>query len=94
MDLLTLFAKKQSPKDIAKGRLQMVLTHDRTNCSPEILEMLKNDIIQVIMKYMEVDENELDIQLSQAQSENKGNTVSVLYANVPIKSIRRTSPYL
>ena len=62
MDLLNLFGKKPSTKNIAKERLKLVLIHDRVNCSTQVLEMLKTDIIRVISNYMEIDEEELDIQ--------------------------------
>ena len=63
MDLLNLFGKKPSTKNIAKERLKLVLIHDRVNCSTQVLEMLKTDIIRVISNYMEIDEEELDIQI-------------------------------
>ena len=42
------FFKKKTSGDIAKDRLKLVLVSDRANCSPDIMEMIKNDIIQVI----------------------------------------------
>ena len=47
-----LFGKKPSSKDVAKDRLKLVLIHDRANCSTQVLEMLKTDIIRVISNYM------------------------------------------
>ena len=52
-------------------------------------EMLKTDIIKVISNYMEIDTEELDIQITQTQSEDNNGTVPVLYANIPIKSMRK-----
>ena len=49
------FFRKKSSGSVAKDRLKLVLVSDRTNCSPEIMEQMKNDIIQVISKYMEID---------------------------------------
>ena len=89
MDLFGLFTKKPTSKDIARDRLKLVLIHDRANCSPQLLEMLKNDIIKVISNYMEIDEAELDIQISQTNSENN-MSVPMLYANIPIKNMRKT----
>ena len=51
--------------------------------------MLKTDIIKVISNYMEIDTDELDIQITQTQSEDNNGTVPVLYANIPIKSMRK-----
>jgi len=90
MDLFSLFSRKSTSKDIAKDRLKLVLVHDRANCSTQVLEMLKTDIIKVISNYMEIDEEELDIQISQTSSDRgDGQNVPVLYANIPIKSMKK-----
>jgi cell division topological specificity factor len=88
MNLFGLFQKKPASKDIARDRLKLVLIHDRANCSPEFLEMLKNDIIKVISNYMEIDEQELDIHITQTNNE-QNDSVPVLFANIPIKSMRK-----
>ena len=87
-DIFSLFSKKSSSSSVAKDRLKLVLIHDRVNCSTQLLEMLKVDIIRVISNYMEIDEEELDIQISQAPSEANGS-VPMLCANIPIKSMRK-----
>jgi len=90
MSLADLFRKKNSG-GVAKDRLKFVLVSDRANCSPEVMEKIKNDIIQVISKYMEIDAEGLDIQLTQTESENNHGTVPALYANIPIKELRHSS---
>ena len=82
-----LFNKKSSSKDVAKDRLKLVLIHDRANCSTQVLEMLKTDIIRVISNYMEIDEEELDIQITKTETEDNQTAVPMLYANIPIKSM-------
>ena len=52
---LLRFIFRRNSKDVAKDRLKLLLISDRTDCSAEMLEMIKNDIIQVISKYMEID---------------------------------------
>lgn len=89
MDLFGLFNKKPSSKDVAKDRLKLVLIHDRVNCSTQILEMLKTDIIRVISNYMEIDQEGLDIQITQAPSDSSDGNVPMLLANIPIKSMRK-----
>ena len=42
---------------VAKERLQIVLVHDRASVSPEIMEQLKNDIIKVLSKYMDINQS-------------------------------------
>ncbi|GHU53959.1 cell division topological specificity factor [Clostridia bacterium] len=86
MDFFSLFSKPQS-KNIAKDRLKLVLVHDRANCSVDVLEMLKNDILRVIAKYMDIDDEELDIQLTQTKSDTN-DQVPMLIANIPFKNVR------
>ena len=87
MGLMDFFKKKTSG-DIAKDRLKLLLVSDRANCSPDVMEMIKNDIIQVISKYMEIDADGLDIQITQTESEGNNGNVPALYANIPIKDMK------
>lgn len=89
MGLMDLF-KKKSSGDIAKDRLKLLLVSDRANCSPEIMEKIKNDIIQVISKYMEIDAEGLDIQITQTESDGNNGNVPALFANIPIKDMRHS----
>ncbi|MCD8020611.1 MAG: cell division topological specificity factor MinE [Clostridiales bacterium] len=82
------FFRKKSSGNTAKDRLKLVLVSDRSNCSPETMEMIKNDIIEVISKYMEIDTQGLDIQITQPESEEGNGTDPALYANIPIKEVR------
>ena len=85
------FFKKKTSGDIAKDRLKLVLVSDRANCSPDVMEMIKNDIIQVISKYMEIDAEGLDIQITQTESDGNNGNVPALYANIPIKDMKHPS---
>ena len=87
MGLMDLFKKKNSG-DVAVDRLKLLLVSDRANCSPEIMEMIKNDIIQVISKYMDIDTEALNIEITQTESEGDNGTVPAIYANIPIKDMK------
>lgn len=89
MGLMDIFRKKSSG-DVAKDRLKLLLVSDRADCSPDVMEAIKNDIIQVISKYMEIDAEGLDIQITQTESETTNGTVPALYANIPIKDLKHT----
>ena len=52
---------------------------------------IKNDIINVIKKYMEIDCEGLDIQITQTESENSNGIVPALIANIPIKEVKHNS---
>ena len=86
MGVIDLFRKKTS-SDIAKDRLKLLLVSDRANCSPETMELIKNDIIKVIAKYMEIDSEGLDIQITQTESDGNNGSVPALIANIPIKEL-------
>ena len=83
MRLMDLFRKKSSG-EVAKDRLKLLLVSDRANCSPE---QIKNDIIQVISKYMDIDAQGLDIQITETESETGNGVVPALFANIPIKDL-------
>ncbi len=91
MSLLDLFYRRKMSSDYAKDRLKLLLVSDRANCSPDVMEQIKNDIIEVISRYMEIDVSNLDIQITQTESEGGNGTVPALYANIPIKDIRSKS---
>lgn len=83
------FFRKKSSGETAKDRLKLVLVSDRANCSPEVMEKIKNDIIQVISKYMEVDAEGLEIQITTSDFEGEdGVGGPALYANIPIRDLR------
>lgn len=79
--LLSIFKKEKSGK-VAKKRLQMVLIQDRASVSPEIMEKLRDDIIQVISKYMVINQTDMEISL-----ENVEDSVA-LVANIPVQNMR------
>ena len=90
MGFMNIFKKKGSG-DVAKDRLKLLLVSDRADCSPDVMMAIKNDIIQVISKYMEIDAEGLDIQITQTESETSNGTVPALYANIPIKDLKHSS---
>ena len=87
MALMDFFRKKSSG-DVAKDRLKLLLISDRANCSPEVMELIKNDIIKVISKYMEIDCENLDIQITLTESDGQNGHVPALCANIPIKDLK------
>ena len=82
------FFKKRESGSVAKDRLKLLLVTDRANCSPEIMEAIQRDIIEVISKYMEIDAEGLDIQITETESEGSNGTVPALFANIPIKDMK------
>lgn len=75
-------------KDAAKERLHLVLMQDRANVSADFLELMKQEIIEVIKKYIEVDENAIDVRLTNKENDDGTNGAPALYANIPIINIK------
>ena len=78
-----LFGSNKSGK-IVRDRLQVVLMHDRSDISPEMMENLRKDIIEVIKNYVEIDENRIELDLEKEDSS------VALVANIPVMTVRRS----
>ena len=70
--------------EIARKRLKLLLVADKTNCSPEFLEMIKDDIFSVVSKYLEIDRGDMEVGLTSAMFRGKSDYVQALYATIPI----------
>lgn len=81
MGLFNFFTKDKS-SSVAKDRLKLVLIHDRTMLSPKTLDLLRDELIAVISKYVDIDKNSLNIEIAQ---ESDGGRETALVANIPIK---------
>lgn len=89
LDIFKVFSNEsKSSKSVAKERLKLVLVHDRVDCSPQLLDMIKDDILKVIANYAEIDENGLEIKMSKSRGEDDDMPVSALVANIPLKNIK------
>ena len=75
----TFSSENKTSKNVAKERLKLVLVHDRVDCSPQLLNMIKDDILKVISNYAEIEEDGL---------ENGDRPVSALVANIPLKNLK------
>lgn len=80
--------EKSCSKEAAKERLHLVLMQDRANVSADFLDLMKQEIIDVIKKYIDVDENEIDVRLTNKTNDDGTTGAPALYANIPIISIK------
>lgn len=87
-EFLNKIFKRGESRSSAKERLQLVLIHDRASITPKIMESLKEDLISVISRYLEIDVSELEIGLEQKEGS------IALAANIPIKKVRHTPVFL
>lgn len=71
--------KEIGSKDSAKERLHLVLMQDRANVSADFLELMKQEIIDVIKKYIVVDEGSIDVRLTnQANEDGTNRSTSII----------------
>jgi len=68
----------QTSKAIAKERLHLVLVHDRAGIPPELLNVIKNEIIYAISRHVQVDPDGIQVNLSQSAGQTK------LVADIPL----------
>lgn len=66
----------------AKERLQIILSHDRTDISPELMETLRTEMIKVLKNYMEIDETRIEMDI--------GEGGMALAVNIPVVNVRRS----
>ncbi len=84
-----LFGRSDRPSErdgtaanAAKQRLQLVLVQDRVKLPPEVMEQMRNELIAVISKYVEIDDEGVEFNLT------KGEKFDKLSANIPVKRAR------
>lgn len=80
--------RNKESSDTAKERLHLVLMQDRANVSADFLELMKQEIIEVIKKYIDVDEKAIDVRLTNKANEDGTVGAPALYANIPIMTIK------
>ena len=80
--------EKENSKTTAKERLHLVLAQDRANISADFLDMMKQEIIEVIKKYIDIDEEAIDVRMTNKPGEDGTVGAPALYANIPILTIK------
>ena len=80
--------EKKESSNTAKERLHLVLMQDRANVSADFLELMKQEIIEVIKKYIDIDEKSIDVKLTNKTNEDGTVGAPALYANIPIITIK------
>jgi cell division topological specificity factor len=78
-----LLGREPKSAQMAKERLKLVLVHDRTDISPGVLELLKDDLIAAISKHIEIDPSAVRIEMSQEGREQR------LIADIPLQPMRK-----
>ena len=80
--LMKIFGKKEPSGKVARDRLKVVLIHDRASVSPETMEHLKHDILEVVARYLDIRPQEMNITLADDEDS------VALVANIPVTNMR------
>lgn len=83
--LSDIFGKKEASGSVAKQRLQMVLVQDRSDVTPGVMELIKDEIIEVLARHLSINPDEVVVNLTQTARESR------LVAEVPILNDRKRS---
>jgi len=75
------FGSRQSSKDEAKQRLKFLLIHDQVDLTPAQLDQMKNEILEVIQKYVEIDGEDTEIRLE------RGDDSVALVSSIPVQRV-------
>jgi cell division topological specificity factor len=78
-----LFHREAKSAQQAKDRLALVLIHDRTDLPPGTMEILKNELIEVISRHVDIDPAAVRIEMSQEGREQR------LLADIPLRTKQR-----
>ena len=76
-----LLGRDQKSASLAKERMKLVLIHDRTDLSPRVLDELKDELIQVISRHIEIDPDSVRIDMTQDGRQQR------LIADIPLRQV-------
>ena len=81
LGIITNLFKKENSKEDAKNRLKLVLIQDRAMLPSGVLENMKDDILKVLSKYVEIEKSKLNIEICPYDEDPRK---IALVANIPI----------
>jgi len=71
--------RETTSRQVARQRLQLVLVHDRAKVSPQLLQTLKDEIIAVISRHVDIDRDGVEVTFTQSKRQSR------LVADIPLQ---------
>ena len=81
------FGTRPKPKDVAKDRLRLILIHDRGDIPAETVDKIREEILAVLSKYIEIDAEDVEIAVTKSEM-LEGEGSPALSCNIPIRGVR------
>ena len=78
-----LLGRNQKSANLAKERMKLVLVHDRVDMTPSEIEEMKDELIEVISRHIEIDSRAVHIEMTQDGRQQR------LIADIPLLPVRR-----
>jgi cell division topological specificity factor len=85
LERLFAWGKPVKSAEDAKRRLRLVIAHDRAGLSKDLFEAMRQDILEVVNRYVEIDPEEIEFSLESDRN------MTALIANLPIRRIKYRS---
>lgn len=63
--LTDYFRPRPRSADIAAERLKIILAHERRGVNAPLIEQMKEEIIRVVAKFIDVDEHQIEVRLTE-----------------------------
>lgn len=82
--MLKFLYNKPLPKEIAKDRLKFIIVNDREGITPYILDIIKNEILTIVIKYINIDVNNVSTDLYKSGDIRFGNKIPKLVVTIPL----------
>ncbi|MEM8672625.1 MAG: cell division topological specificity factor MinE [Cyanobacteria bacterium P01_G01_bin.67] len=83
LEMLFPWKNNTDSRDYAKSRLKLIIAHDRASINPDMMQAMREEILEVVARYVEVNREEMEFSLSNDQR------MTSLTANLPIRQIKR-----